>query len=145
MKAFFCFDIERMFRYQKDSFDIERILRYRSMTFIIVDIPSQFAFINLSGTFLFWDIPLLICTKHFYKLLMKLVELEPEPTGADLLWSELGAGADLHRVHNTLNPCNSTKVTIKSVMWIRICWICIVEGWLDPDPYGEIRIRIQEI
>ena len=24
-------------------------------------------------------------------------------------------------------------------------WIRIMEGWLDPDPYGELRIRIQDI
>ena len=32
-----------------------------------------------------------------------------------------------------------------AVMWIWFRWIRIMGGWLDPDPYGEIRIWIQDI
>ena len=30
-------------------------------------------------------------------------------------------------------------------MWIRIRWIHNKGGWLDPDPFGEILIRIQTL
>ena len=32
-----------------------------------------------------------------------------------------------------------------SVMWIQIRSMRIMGGWLDPDPYVKLRIRIQDI
>ena len=59
------------------------------------------------------------------------------------------ANLDFPGLNIFLAKNNEDKVSppakVPAVMCIRIRWISIMGGWLDPDPHGEKRIRIQYI